>query len=417
MMTNPLQATFVTDVPFWNAATGAQLRILQLIQQLDSPEMNCNALITQWNASIGSEQIQSQTDIPLQFIDASQPPQTGIKSKANWYAAAVANRFGFSRNESFTPTLNEYYPRAIVNRFVEQVEASRPDILIFEYVNQVQLMRALPIGTRQSIVCAVDTHDILWQRNDQFRAQGQAHWLDATQQDEETALAEYDLIIAIQAKEADYFATIASPEKVSTTAMEFRATSTTNSAAESPRIGLLSSNNWANVDTVTEVLRVWPQILAERQDLKFVLAGSICESEEIRKLTATTTNIQIMGKVESPEDFYEQVDIVWNPVRYGTGLKIKNLEALAHAKCLVTSPHGATGLDATESKTLADRQKPFVVLDSPDAASAFFKGLDSDLIQALSQNGVNHLESHFGAGTQYPPLRQKLATLCSLKSV
>ena len=33
MMTNPLQATFVTDVPFWNAATGAQLRILQLIQQ------------------------------------------------------------------------------------------------------------------------------------------------------------------------------------------------------------------------------------------------------------------------------------------------------------------------------------------------------------------------------------------------
>ena len=52
-----------------------------------------------------------------------------------------------------------------------------------------------------------------------------------------------------------------------------------------------------------------------------------------------------LGRVPDLEPHYRQAAVVINPVPYGSGLKIKSVEALAFGKCLVTSQAGVSGLE------------------------------------------------------------------------
>ena len=60
---------------------------------------------------------------------------------------------------------------------------------------------------------------------------------------------------------------------------------------------------------------------------------------------------------------YGSAEVVVNPMQFGTGLKIKTLEALGYARALVTTPCGATGLEegagtafqmASDARSFAD---------------------------------------------------------------
>jgi hypothetical protein len=68
--------------------------------------------------------------------------------------------------------------------------------------------------------------------------------------------------------------------------------------------------------------------------------------------------------MESLEPAYLTAQVVVNPMRFGTGLKIKSLEAMGYARALVTTPVGAEGLSSgsqeafleeTNNESFADR--------------------------------------------------------------
>ena len=255
------------------------------------------------------------------------------------------------------------------------------------------------------------------------------------------AYREYDLIIAIQNDEANYIRSLVDEDKVIVTSMEYQPIPRENSEHKSVAnrddirsdfqqensgeyannlvIGFLASNNWTNVDTAEQLLKCWPAISERFPGLELKIGGSICESEAISRLGNELQNANLLGRIENTNDFYEQVDLIWNPVRFGTGLKIKNLEALAFGKCLVTSPHGFEGMtgeyDSAVENCEASVKTPITVLKSPDEMVSFLSGLDSSLIETLGRKGQKHLESNFGPGTQYPLLRQKIGALFSQK--
>ena len=56
------------------------------------------------------------------------------------------------------------------------------------------------------------------------------------------------------------------------------------------------------------------------------------------------------------------MDIIINPVRCGAGLKIKNVEALGLGIPLITTSHGASGMEDGVSKAflIADKLKEFI---------------------------------------------------------
>jgi len=53
--------------------------------------------------------------------------------------------------------------------------------------------------------------------------------------------------------------------------------------------------------------------------------------------------VKFIGRVESPDAFYEGVDCVINPIQSGAGVKIKILEAIAYGIPILTCPASLVG--------------------------------------------------------------------------
>jgi glycosyltransferase involved in cell wall biosynthesis len=73
--------------------------------------------------------------------------------------------------------------------------------------------------------------------------------------------------------------------------------------------------------------------------------------------------VDLLGEIADITAAYAQAQVVLNPLRFGTGLKIKSVEALSYGRPLVTTSVGAEGLGAgcegawmvgTDAKGLAD---------------------------------------------------------------
>ena len=91
-----------------------------------------------------------------------------------------------------------------------------------------------------------------------------------------------------------------------------------------------------------------------------------------------------LGQVEALEEAYALSDVIINPVYFGTGLKIKSIEALGYAKPLVTTPIGAEGLEAGANEA-------FLIADTADefAQSIIEVFSDDQLREDLSNNAYD----------------------------
>ena len=230
--------------------------------------------------------------------------------------------------------------------FYEEVNAFKPQAIIVEYVKLTYLIEGLPTSIRNAAKCLLDSHDVLHLRNTQFRNKGFTHWIDISRDEETKAFKVFDAVIAIQSTEADLIQSLA-PE-IPTLTCGHALDSLPQVAAASKwhpkemvRVGYLGSKNASNTSSLKQLI----QSINETRDLQFQLTvgGSICDwLTNESKLNLDLINW--VGRVDSLEQFYEQIDIVVNPVEFGTGLKIKNIEALAYGKPLITTMHGITGI-------------------------------------------------------------------------
>lgn len=84
---------------------------------------------------------------------------------------------------------------------------------------------------------------------------------------------------------------------------------------------------------------IFPKLLTANPDIKLVIGGGICKVLDIKH-----PNIEYIGYVEDPRDFYKLGDIVINPTYEGTGLKIKTFEALSYDKVVIAHPHSIEGI-------------------------------------------------------------------------
>jgi len=121
-------------------------------------------------------------------------------------------------------------------------------------------------------------------------------------------------------------------------------------------VGFVASEYLPNRDAILFFIdKCWPRIV-RKHNVELLIFGNVVNT--ISRAIQDTT-IKLKGFVEDAEEIYGQIDIVINPVRFGAGLKIKNIEALANGLPLVTTTHGARGIEEAA-------QKSFVLADSPD---------------------------------------------------
>lgn len=402
-----MRLLLATDQPFWRCQGGAHQRILSLWSALQGPQptppstesVTESATTPPWErcvfyvgnpAHLPSAAEQANNDLGTLISARSGPgparPSLWTRLSVSVLGRPPARSKSTPSNLSTSLRLSDYSWPWVLPHFRKTVAKFRPDVVILEYVTMTYLIQAIPEKQRRKIIWAVDTHDRLAERNRQFQEMGQAHWLDISEEEERTALAPADLIIAIEPEEARWFrehlpdahvvvaghapcppkrGITVSPQPRGRSSLPVKIdagtpgnsdkSSTAQTVPGPLRLGFIASNNFPNRDAFSHffnhVITALPTL-----NVQWIIAGSICDWLRAPSFQAThpavsgfleSHRLTTLGTVSNLEDFYSQIDGVISPIRIGTGLKIKTIEALAYHRPVLATPHAAGSLGQT----------------------------------------------------------------------
>jgi len=286
--------------------------------------------------------------------------------------------------------------RAFVESLVEQ-RAPRIVIVEFLRLGYTVLPRTDPNAARPHLL--IDTHDVLHRRAERARARGARIEQPIDAAEEMRQLAAYDAVMAIQETEARLLreGLPQTPVLLVPHGVEAPATAQLPIASSRPiRIGFLGGRDASNVDALDWFVReVWPAIRAKFADeVELRVAGQVTHAWHM-----SGEGIRILGPVAAIEDFWCTIDIAINPIRYGSGLKIKNVEALAHGRALLTTAIGAEGLEAAAPAGLRIAD---TIAEWTDALTEWLA--QPELARAVAARGRAHAEAHLSEHAAFAEL-------------
>lgn len=118
---------------------------------------------------------------------------------------------------------------------------------------------------------------------------------------------------------------------------------------ESFKVGFIGDMQWLpNRDGfLWFVKNVWQDFAADKEDVECFLAG-----RNTAQFNFKTNKITNLGEVESAPDFMQSLSVLVVPLRSGSGMKVKVMEAMGLGKCVVTTSIGAEGISDKKSKAL-----------------------------------------------------------------
>ena len=197
-----------------------------------------------------------------------------------------------------------------------------------------------------------------------------------------------DVVLTISEDDRHAFL-LAAPELV-TGSMPMIATVGPDGATFSERSGMLflaNFDNPANRDATDWMLaKIWPRIRAQIPAAELALVGNNLPAD----LGAREKGVLRVGYVADLEPIFAKCRVALSPVRFGTGIKTKNLTALARAVPLVTTTVGADGMALRHDDTalIADTPQEFA-----DAAARIYQ--DESLWHRLARQGRAHILEYF----------------------
>jgi glycosyltransferase involved in cell wall biosynthesis len=100
---------------------------------------------------------------------------------------------------------------------------------------------------------------------------------------------------------------------------------------------------------------VWPRVRRIAPDAQLVVAGRATDK------LGLPAALEVLGEVPSAREFFRGISVLVFPLRRGSGMKVKVLEAMASGVPVVTTPAGAEGIAPSDG---------VVVHTEPDAIAA-----------------------------------------------
>ena len=161
---------------------------------------------------------------------------------------------------------------------------------------------------------------------------------------------------------------------------------------------LANFDNPANSDAATWFLsEIWPRVRRELAHAELALVGNGLPDDP----RFHGPGIVRVGFAPNLEPEFAKRRVAVSPVRFGTGIKTKNLLALAHAVPLVTTKVGADGMNLVDgdSALIADTAEEF-------AAAVVRAHNDAPLWLHLSTHGRRHIAAEFSAARMTRAVRE-----------
>lgn len=309
----------ITDVPFWRSGTGNRERIGRLV----------DFLVRKHRLTVVYVGLEKETD--------------AVKLQGSEF-----------RMEFLCQTA-QLTPAEYGGKVRELAKGAGFDVCIVEYVHNSYFLNYLP----GSMVKFLDMHDLVSERSKGFKVFNRRDPFEGLSSQEEIELFSlYDRLICICEPDLYWMEQYFDKSRLILAA---HAPSFFKQACRErvKSIGYLASAYAPNVDGINKfVQECWPSI-AGRFDVDLEIYGNVVKYID---LPGGVMTVRLRGYVEDLEDYYGAVDMVINPVEYGAGIKIKNIEALAHSMPLVTSAHGAKGMEDGIDKAflMANDSRDFV---------------------------------------------------------
>jgi glycosyltransferase involved in cell wall biosynthesis len=348
----------ITEIPFWKQFAGHSARIFSLIDYL-----------------------KDRTFLTVLYGGAIDEPELN-QLNIDFRKVSIIN----FNTPKFGP--------AIFTDFVKSfMSVHHFDACIIEYIELSYILGSIPSKTKKFL----DTNDLKSKRENEFARIGLNHEKFTWKQEIEIFKL-YDKVIMIQKPDFLKVSRILGTGKTLCIPHAVRlAKQTVKRKVE--KIGFMASSYQLNLDGLIWFLtKVWGSI--DTGNIYLDIYGSICcYSDYFRHIP----NVSFHGQINKLNDFYSKVDIIINPIRLGSGLKIKNIEALGSGIPLITTEHGAIGLE-----DIADTGF-LIAHDEMEFRNKLVTLItDYSLRKRLAENSYNYISNFFSPEICYGPLEKSI---------
>lgn len=233
-------------------------------------------------------------------------------------------------------------------------------------------LRVLPhdLDTDAKVIC--DLHDFQTDRIEadvlpRLRADRRDKYLQSFRSSELRALNQCDLAIAISSVEIQRIIKELDPQAcmACVPATDFMRVPLRSNERSEPEYDLLfvGSRSDANFVGLAWFLRdCLKRITDELPQVRFRIHGAITELPTLRKLVAQLPNratITLTGPSETMDEVYASSQVIICPIRHGTGMKIKMIEAMAYGKAIVATGKAGEGIATDLGLEFVDTSEAF----------------------------------------------------------
>ncbi|WP_072449764.1 glycosyltransferase family 4 protein [Blautia sp. Marseille-P3201T] len=159
--------------------------------------------------------------------------------------------------------------------------------------------------------------------------------------------------------------------------------------SEENYIGFLGAMSVAHNENAVRhfIADILPQIVKERPEAKFLVIGGGA-SEDLRKLESD--HVHFTGRVDDVRDYLEKCKVFVCPMTFGSGIKTKNLEAMAMGIATITTTIGAENIDA-------ENMQEWIMVDNSDEfAESVVKLLEDDAFRHyIGESGNKFINQNY----------------------
>ncbi|QJW80197.1 glycosyltransferase [Burkholderia glumae] len=280
------------------------------------------------------------TEVPNECIVGLRDLVDQLHVFDNRFVPAATTRVvdpGFD-DPALTQIQDGFCPAWFVDEVAALAATLQPDVVIAQYVF---MSRILELSECSGALKIIDAHDLFCRKQATVEQYGIKNYgLSLTDEQERRLMLRADVVLAIQRVELDEIAAFVPSRKVLLTSFDLTPQQPDAAAVVPGRVLIVASGNEFNVRGTQDFLDyTWPLVRQACPDARLRVVGKVC-----REVQCDDPTVALLGFVESLDAEYVQAEVVVNPCRVGTGLKIKTIEALAWGKAHVAWPSAADGL-------------------------------------------------------------------------
>lgn len=267
-----------------------------------------------------------------------------MENKWNFFFA-IKKQINYQKSSTEHYLIDDWYQDGIGETIRTLCLKHKIDVVLTNYIFQSKLLEFVP----HNILKIIDTHDKFSNRHIMMKNNGlEPDFFYTTKEEESKGLNRADVIIAIQEKEKKFFETLTCRNIITVGHLDSKKY-ISKKYDRLKYLGFVGSKNSVNTKSIKQFIDVFIDYIDNNNiNISLLIAGSVCENIDIKH-----PNIELKYKVDNLSLFYNNIDLIINPLTLGTGLKIKSIEAMSYGLPIVSTMIGSEGINTSSPYHLA----------------------------------------------------------------